>query len=151
MSSKKSEYSPWLRTLIANGPLPLVLLLLWPAGYLIDQYLDEYYARVVMLIGFNIILAVSLQLINGFSGQFSLGHAGFMAVGAYMAAYPAVNLSNRLSDPASCLWFFVTLGILVSVVGTALIFLFWGLRATRKLHRSLPAILLIALIGWILA
>jgi branched-chain amino acid transport system permease protein len=37
-------------------------------------------------IGINIIMAVSLNLINGYTGQFSLGHAGFMAVGAYTAA-----------------------------------------------------------------
>jgi branched-chain amino acid transport system permease protein len=128
-----------------------VLIAIFFTGMFVEgDVVGAYNQRVVMLIGFNIILAVSLQLINGFSGQFSLGHAGFMAVGAYMAAYPAVNLSNRLSDPTSCLWFFVTLGILVSVVGTVLIFLFWGLRATRKLHRSLPAILLMVLIGWIL-
>lgn len=45
------------------------------------------YERVIMLnIGINIILAVSLNLVNGFTGQFSMGHAGFMAVGAYVAA-----------------------------------------------------------------
>ncbi len=37
--------------------------------------------------GINIILAVSLNLINGFTGQFSIGHAGFMAIGAYASAY----------------------------------------------------------------
>jgi len=37
-------------------------------------------------IGVAIILAVSLNVVNGFTGQFSLGHAGFMAVGAYTAA-----------------------------------------------------------------
>jgi branched-chain amino acid transport system permease protein len=40
----------------------------------------------VMLCGINVILAVSLNLINGFTGQFSIGHAGFMAVGAYSSA-----------------------------------------------------------------
>ncbi|HWR41148.1 MAG TPA: branched-chain amino acid ABC transporter permease [Patescibacteria group bacterium] len=40
----------------------------------------------IVLVGINIILAVSLNLINGFTGQFSIGHAGFMAVGAYMSA-----------------------------------------------------------------
>src|SRR5690606_13048523 len=34
----------------------------------------------------NVILAVSLNLVNGYTGQFSLGHAGFMAVGAYLSA-----------------------------------------------------------------
>jgi branched-chain amino acid transport system permease protein len=42
--------------------------------------------RVVMLSGIAIIMAVSLNLINGFTGQFSIGHAGFQAVGAYAAA-----------------------------------------------------------------
>jgi branched-chain amino acid transport system permease protein len=41
---------------------------------------------VLMAAGVNVILAVSLNVVNGFTGQFSLGHAGFMAVGAYTAA-----------------------------------------------------------------
>jgi branched-chain amino acid transport system permease protein len=43
-----------------------------------------------MLAGINVILAVSLNLITGFTGQFSIGHAGFMAVGAYTSAYLTV-------------------------------------------------------------
>ena len=46
---------------------------------------NEYYSHVLTLAAINVILAVSLNLINGFTGQFSLGHAGFMAVGAYVA------------------------------------------------------------------
>lgn len=46
----------------------------------------------IVLICINIILAVSLNLINGFTGQFSIGHAGFMAVGAYMSAVLTVKL-----------------------------------------------------------
>ena len=49
-----------------------------------------YYARILMLAGINVILAVSLNLITGFTGQFSIGHAGFMAVGAYASAYVTV-------------------------------------------------------------
>ena len=49
-----------------------------------------YYARIIMLAGINVILAVSLNLITGFTGQFSIGHAGFMAVGAYTSAYLTV-------------------------------------------------------------
>lgn len=45
--------------------------------------MKSYYYNIVISIGVNIILAVSLNLVNGFTGQFSLGHAGFMAVGAY--------------------------------------------------------------------
>jgi branched-chain amino acid transport system permease protein len=49
--------------------------------------INSYYLQVVIFIGINITLAVSLNLINGYTGQFSLGHAGFMAIGAYVAAY----------------------------------------------------------------
>ena len=49
-----------------------------------------YTGRIMMLAGINIILAVSLNLINGFTGQFSIGHAGFMAIGAYSSAYLTV-------------------------------------------------------------
>src|SRR5689334_8194546 len=49
-------------------------------------HINPYYLDVIIGVGINIILAVSLNLINGYTGQFSLGHAGFMAVGAYTAA-----------------------------------------------------------------
>ena len=52
-----------------------------------SAHINSYYLQVVISVGINIILAVSLNLINGYTGQFSLGHAGFMAVGAYAAAY----------------------------------------------------------------
>jgi branched-chain amino acid transport system permease protein len=49
--------------------------------------INAYYLQVIIFIGINIILAVGLNLINGYTGQFSLGHAGFMAVGGYVSAY----------------------------------------------------------------
>ena len=52
--------------------------------------LDIYYGRILTLVGINVILAVSLNLINGFTGQFSIGHAGFMAIGAYASSYLTV-------------------------------------------------------------
>jgi branched-chain amino acid transport system permease protein len=54
--------------------------------WLLSTRLDPYYLDVLTKIGINVTLAVSLNLINGYTGQFSLGHAGFMAVGAYAAA-----------------------------------------------------------------
>ena len=55
-----------------------------------SDHIDPYFLDVMTGIGINVILAVSLNLVNGYTGQFSLGHAGFMAVGAYLAA--AVSL-----------------------------------------------------------
>lgn len=48
--------------------------------------INPYYFQILIYIGINITLATSLNLINGYTGQFSLGHAGFMAVGGYSAA-----------------------------------------------------------------
>ncbi len=58
------------------------------ASFLVSRYveLNPYFSIVVINIGINIILATSLNLVNGYTGQFSLGHAGFMAVGAYVSA-----------------------------------------------------------------
>ena len=55
-----------------------------------------YYQDVLIGIGINIILAVSLNLVNGYTGQFSLGHAGCMSVGAYLAAAVSLFLGPRL-------------------------------------------------------
>lgn len=47
--------------------------------------IDPYFYTILIYIGINIILATSLNLINGYTGQFSLGHAGFMAIGGYLS------------------------------------------------------------------
>ena len=49
--------------------------------------MNPYYYDVLLGIGINIILAAGLNLVNGYTGQFSLGHAGFMAVGAYASSF----------------------------------------------------------------
>lgn len=161
MSSKRSDIlllsyavpamSGWRDSLKANAPLPVVLGLVLLAGLLVEgRVFGAYNLRIVMLIGFSVIMAVSLQLINGFSGQFSLGHAGFMAVGAYMAAYPALNLSSQLSDPGASFWFFCVLAILVGIVGTAFFLVFVAMRSARRIHAAVPMVLLMLLIAWVL-
>lgn len=54
-------------------------------GWLLDETINAYYVRVIINCGIAFILALSLNLVNGIAGQFSLGHAGFMGVGAYMS------------------------------------------------------------------
>jgi ABC-type branched-subunit amino acid transport system permease subunit len=54
--------------------------------------ISGYRTTNLFLMGINIILAASLNLINGFTGEFSLGHAGFMAVGAYAGGVITTNL-----------------------------------------------------------
>src|SRR2546423_12034380 len=57
-----------------------------------------YYAHLLRLAGINVILAVSLNLITGFTGQFSIGHAGFMAIGAYSSVYLTVYYTQGLEE-----------------------------------------------------
>lgn len=60
------------------------LLILTVLGLILgNKYLDSYQIRILNLSGIYITLGLSMNLINGFTGMFSLGHAGFMAVGAY--------------------------------------------------------------------
>jgi branched-chain amino acid transport system permease protein len=62
--------------------------------------IDPYHLDVLTGIGINIILAVSLNLVNGYTGQFSLGHAGFMSVGAYLAAAVSLFLGPKILGEA---------------------------------------------------
>jgi branched-chain amino acid transport system permease protein len=69
------------------------LAVIYGLGLAAEATLIEYVQRIVLLAGINVILAVGLNLINGTTGQFSIGHAGFMAVGAYAAAFSGVHLA----------------------------------------------------------
>ncbi|MGE5608615.1 MAG: branched-chain amino acid ABC transporter permease [Bacillota bacterium] len=91
--------------------LGLVLLLagLWPLNWVLEEQVDPYFLRILVLIGINIILATSLNLINGITGQFSLGHAGFMAVGAY-----TTGALMKHFNPADGTAGLVLLGLLVA-------------------------------------
>lgn len=73
-----------------------ILLLLVGLHVLLPQVMNPYHFQVLTLIGINIVLAVSLNLVNGFTGQFSIGHAGFMAVGAYASAVFSMRVGPTL-------------------------------------------------------
>ena len=71
-----------------------VLALVYAAVRLLEGrgVLLPYHVQILSLCCINIILVVSLNLINGFTGQFSIGHAGFFAIVAYLSAYLTVKL-----------------------------------------------------------
>mgnify|MGYP002779457387 CR=1 FL=1 len=76
---------------------------LWFFGQTIFPRIDDYVAYTVNSVGIVIILAVSLNLINGITGQFSLGHAGFMGIGAYVCAYFTKEIGAQIIDPVNLL------------------------------------------------
>jgi branched-chain amino acid transport system permease protein len=82
--------------MLRNYSIPLTLALL--GGVLVyaakAEWLSLYALSVLMFMGVNVILATSLNLVNGYMGEFSCGHAGFMCVGAYVASILGVLLFN---------------------------------------------------------
>src|SRR5215218_9422905 len=97
--------------------------------------LGAYESEVLMLVGINVILAVSLNLINGFTGQFSIGHAGFMAIGAYSSAYFTVyhgqDLETALGGGALGHVVVFTIAILIGAAVAGLMGLLVGVPSLR--------------------
>lgn len=96
--------SSWLKNIITAVVILAVLfvinMMLSKTGFF-GMGIDDYQGRLVVFIAINVILATSLNLINGFTGQFSIGHAGFMAVGAYSSAYFTVNYGAAIEKTIS--------------------------------------------------
>jgi branched-chain amino acid transport system permease protein len=65
-------------------------------GSAFSNRFNGYFLEVVLGAAINVTLAVSLNLINGFTGQFSLGHAGFMSLGAYMSGWLTTTAAPKL-------------------------------------------------------
>lgn len=83
---------------------------------------SEYFVYLSLLVGVNVVLAVSLNVINGMTGQFSIGHAGFMAVGAFSSALLSQVLNQYrlgfLPEPVERqLFFIVSLALGGAVAG----------------------------------
>jgi branched-chain amino acid transport system permease protein len=78
--------------------------------------MSAYAYSVLAIVGINIMLAVSLNMITGFCGQFSLGHAAFYGSGAYAAASLA---AAGLPVPAALLAGIIVAGLLGLIVGFA--------------------------------
>ena len=83
---------PWMY--LVNAVL-FALFLLGGSLLISGGVLSGYYSKVVVKIGIYIILAVSLNVATGYLGQLPLGHAGFMAVGAYASAIFMTRLGLR--------------------------------------------------------
>lgn len=82
--------------------------------------IDSYIMLNLIIIGINIILAVSLNLITGFTGQFSLGHAAFMSIGAYASAIATTKLEQPF-----------IVGILMAAVSAAVAGVIIGIPTLR--------------------
>ena len=115
----KTSHRYALNLVVAAGLYAIIMTLIQ------YRFLNRYQAQMLIPIGFNIILAVSLNLTAGFLGQLPLGHAGFMAVGAYTAALFTIAV-NHLPPNIR-----LPLGLVVGGFTSALFGVVIGLPALR--------------------
>ncbi len=112
MQRTLQSFIPW--AIAAAGCLVL--------AYGVYPSINPYFQSIFLIAAMNIILATSLTLVNGFTGQFSLGHAGFMAVGGYCAAALTTFLLPKFgfTGPMEALFFLAALvagGLLAAIGG----------------------------------
>ena len=88
--------------------------------------ITNYWSGILISIGINIILAVSLNVATGYLGQLPLGHAGFMAVGAYVGALFWKGMVNTLPGGANMI-----VGILLGGIAAGVVGLLIGIPALR--------------------
>lgn len=96
--------------------------------------ITNYWVGILTTVGINIILAVSLNMATGYLGQLPLGHAGFMAVGAYaagifMKATPAADLLKAGNDAAAIPY--IVIAIVLSAIVAGIFGLIIGIPALR--------------------
>lgn len=115
--SRSFVHASWFRKTVLLAAVYLVVLLLVQA-----DVINDYRLITIATICINIVLATSLNLITGFTGQFSLGHAGFMAIGAYVTALVTIQIDS--------VWGFV-LGLLAGALLASLVGLLIGLPTLR--------------------
>src|SRR5258705_13890207 len=68
-------------------PFAVAILLAFTMDKVVGPAVGATWSKILLDVGIAILLAGSLNVVNGYAGQFSIGHAGFMLVGAYAAAW----------------------------------------------------------------
>lgn len=94
----------WILKSLKTPASALAALLL--LGFALDFGADAFIQLITIYVLINMILAMSLNLVNGYTGQFSLGHAGFMAIGAYFSAWLS-TIWAPLPGPLQIVSFFI--------------------------------------------
>ncbi|MGQ0626686.1 MAG: branched-chain amino acid ABC transporter permease [Phycisphaerales bacterium] len=114
---------PGLLRTTALSALPVVVVLLAAvfAHFAYVPLMGDFYVNVTAKAGIFVMLAVSLNIVNGFTGQFSIGHAGFLAVGGYVSGwityYGSLMLLETPADPSAIFSALTGLYLLGTVAG----------------------------------
>ncbi len=109
----------------------IIFFLLLVGNRVLPAVLNEYVYFILISCGINIILGVSLNIINGMTGQFSIGHAGFMAIGAYVSASMSFYVFLPYAQSLLLQHVFFLISILVGASGAAFFGYIVGLPSLR--------------------
>lgn len=87
IAERTKDLHPSVARAIAGSTWPLLvgIAIAFVLQIVVAPMVGPFAAKMVLDIGIAVVLAVSLNIVNGFAGQFSIGHAGFMMVGGYAA------------------------------------------------------------------
>ncbi len=122
MKQNVNRMPMWLRYVINSSVF--VVLFSASTGLVNSSAVSTYYTRVIVLCGINMILALSLNIATGYLGQLPLGHAGFMALGAYASA---IFMRSVTVSPSAIF----PVGILIGGVTAAFVGFIIGIPALR--------------------
>ena len=110
MNNKNNKNMKYISAMV--GIVMIYILISFLAN---GNILSRQFKSLIVPVGINIILAVSLNLTVGFLGELSLGHAGFMAIGAYASALFTLNMDFH--EPTRFLISIVIAGVVAGVFG----------------------------------
>lgn len=114
-----------MKVLNKKNILTLILIIVFYAivqVLITNGIINSFYEITLATICINIILAVSLNLVTGFTGQFSLGHAGFMSIGAYVGALINMEMNSTSG---------FLIGIIAGAIAAALVGILIGIPTLR--------------------
>lgn len=114
-----------MKVLNKKNIITFILILVFYAlvqGMISARIISSFYEITLATICINIILAVSLNLVTGFTGQFSLGHAGFMSIGAYVGALIVMRMSSTTG---------LLLGLIAGAIAAAIVGIIIGIPTLR--------------------
>ncbi|MBN1232402.1 MAG: branched-chain amino acid ABC transporter permease [Candidatus Coatesbacteria bacterium] len=118
----------WLFFIIMTAVLIFMNILQTPQKSTGEPILSEFISHIITIALINVLMAVSLNLVNGFTGQLSLGHGGFMCIGAYSA-----SMITKIILPASgnAGWLVFILALIIGGITSGLIGYLIGLPTLR--------------------
>lgn len=142
MKKNKNSYIQYL----------VLIVMVYAFLFYASSIFDPYKIRILNLCFVYVILALSMNLINGFTGLFSLGHAGFMAIGAYVSAILTMSADSKILNfyltPINPLLANLNMPFLLAVLAAGVVTSFFGFLIAFPVLKLKDDYLAIASLGF---